>query len=317
MKKTFLFSLSLVALMVGCSKGNTTENKPLKIIAPVGAPAYAFYNEYNNENFETNAVPKNIIAQMTSSSENDIVVIDTTSGIQAINNGAPYKIASTITFGNFYIASTGNDENTTMEGDDKIILFGQGQTPDKIFHYLYGSEFDANIEYVAAASDAAACLVSGKNVATGSSVDYVFLAQPALQVALSNQNAATYGKASIYESIQEKYEAKNEGKKMMQASVFVKNTANKESVNTFLGNLKTNITSLLETPALLSSTVGTLELDVQKTKFGAPAAVVQAVTTKGNQLGLGYLEAFANKEAIDTFLGLFNIQQTNEEIYYK
>ena len=97
--------------------------KTLKILCPTGAPAVAFYNYAKDSNFETNSVPKNIVSEMNQNSTKDIIVIDTVSGLKAINNGAPFKIASTITFGNFYIASTGNDDNNQFRVDIDLSPF--------------------------------------------------------------------------------------------------------------------------------------------------------------------------------------------------
>ena len=180
-----------------CLTSCNVDHSSLKIICPTGAPALAFYN---TDNFETNSTPSNIVAMMNGDSNYDVVVIDTVSGLKAINNGADFKIAATITFGNFYIASTGSDDDNIMDKNDTIILFGQNQTPDLLFNKIYGEGY--NIEYVTNVQDAAKCLVTGTNMITKSTVDYVFIAQPALFTVLNNTNAATYGKANVYANIQ-------------------------------------------------------------------------------------------------------------------
>ena len=212
MKKYSTLLLSL--LLTSCN----VDSSSLKIISPTGAPALAFYNHSLNSNYETNSTPSNIVSMMNSSSDYDVVVIDTVSGIKAIEKGAPYKIAATITFGNFYIASTGNDDNNTFEKEDTIVIFGQNQTPDLLFKYIYGEGY--NIEYVTNVQDAAKCLAAGKNMITGSTVDYVFIAQPALYTILNNKDAKTYGKASIHINIQDEYFRKS-GNNVVQASIFV------------------------------------------------------------------------------------------------
>ena len=197
MKKKYLL-LSLICL-TSCNVDHST----LKIVYPTGAPALAFYNNVENANFETNSTPSNIVSMMNGNSNYDIVVIDTVSGIKAINNGANFKLAATLTFGNFYLAATGNDENSTLDKDDVVILFGQNQTPDLLFNKIYGEGY--NVEYVTNVQDAAKCLASGKNMITKSTVDYVFIAQPALYTILNNEDSPTYGNASVYANIQEEY----------------------------------------------------------------------------------------------------------------
>ena len=211
MKKiiTILTCLCLILTLGACSTSREEEVvtvektvktvEDMKIVAPSGAPSVAFYNFSDSASFETNGTPSNIVAMMSATEGPDVVVIDTVSGVNAINNGAPYLLAATITFGNFYIAATGNDEDGVMSADDNIILFGQNQTPDLVWHYIYGSEFDEAVSFVAAAGDAAAVLQTG-NDAQGNPADYVFLAEPALFASL-NKNE----KASIYANVQELY----------------------------------------------------------------------------------------------------------------
>lgn len=313
MKKKYLI-LSTLFLLTAC--GGKPDTSTLHIVCPSGAPAVAFYNEAKNARFETNSKPDNIVAMMTEKSDKDIVVIDTVSGIQAIQNGAPYSLAATITFGNFYIAATGNDDNQVMDADDKIVLFGQGKTSDFIFHYIYGNKFDANIEYVAAVKDAATCLATGKNAVTNSTIDYVFVAEPVLYATLNNANAATYGKASIYANIQELYQEKSQGLSLIQASVFVRNATDKKQLETYLGELETDIQSALENPNLVQEGMSQISLEEATTLYGIAPAIAKAVLADGNRLGLGYKKAIDQKTAIDQFIQLFDLGPTNEEMYF-
>ena len=270
----------------------------------------------NNKNFETNSTPANIVSMMTNKSDKDIVVIDTVSGIKAINKGAPYKIAATITFGNFYIASTGNDDNGVMETDDTIVLFGQNQTPDYIFHYLYGDIFDSNVEYVNNVQDAAKCLASGKNITTGSTIDYVFIAQPVLYTILNNKDSLTYGKASVYKDIQEEYKNKTNNMPLIQASVFVNNKTSEKDIKKYLKTLEDKINDALDNPEVITSQSNSLSDEELLALYGINLNVAKKVIENNNSLGLGYKEAKENKEAIDTFVNLFNMGDTDEEIYF-
>ena len=117
---------------------------------------------------------------------NDIVVIDTLSGLNAIKDAdAPYQILATITFGNFYLVGTGNDDDQTIDADDKIVLFGQNQTPDKLFKFLYPNF--TNITYVTNFQESGKCLCSGKTTNGAEDADYVFVAEPILTNILTNQ----------------------------------------------------------------------------------------------------------------------------------
>lgn len=304
-KLPFLALLALTA----CNQGNGDN---LKIIAPTGAPAFAFYAHANSANFETNDKPNNIVALMTEASDKDIVVIDTTSGLSAIENGAPYKIAATITHGNFYLVGTGKDENKTLDVGDTIVLFGQNKIPDKMFHYVYGNIYDEHVEYVPAVTDAATCLAGGKNLATGSEVDYVFIAQPAIY----NLEAKKGQPFETKINIQELYYEKSNNLPIMQASVFVKDTVNPADAKDFLKDLEEDILDAIEDPELLEINIDSLGESAAK-KFGATGTIARAVTEQNNALGLGYSDALENKAAIDNFISLFDMEATSEEIYFK
>lgn len=314
MKIKSLLICASCMLLASCGNPETPEkNKNFKIICPTGAPAVAFYNYGNNENFETNSVPSNIVSFMSETSPYDVVVIDTVSGLKAINNGAPYKIHSSITFGNFFIASTGHDEDEVMNEGDKIVLFGKNQTPDLIFHYIYGDTYNSSIEYVTAVSDAAACLASGKNVATDSDVDYVFVAQPVLFATLNNKDAKTYGKASVYANIQDAYKTKSGNKALVQASIFLKNKESND-YSEFLSSLEKDITDLVATPQKAVDALGEMDQTLVKSKYGILPNVMKAVLTNNNGLGLGFKKASENKENINNFISIFGMSAIKDEV---
>ncbi len=298
-------------ILTGC--GSVSHELPFKILTPNGAPAIAFYNYATDVNFETNGTPTNITAQMIENSEYDLIVIDTTSGINAIQNGAPYKLASTITLGNFFIAATGNDIDEEMNDGDTIVLFGTaGAVPSKIFHYLYGNEFDSGVEYVTNVANAASALVTGTNVATGNVADYVFIAQPVLYKALQSN-----ADASIYVDVQEAYKTKSDGLPLMQASIFIKNSANHSDVNYLLNTLKNDIENGIDHPNKIKEGIDLLnDVDLAISRFGVDSTTIQEVM-EDNGLGLGYLNALNNKEAVDAYINLFGMENTLEEIYYQ
>ena len=309
MKNRIVLSTLLTLLLTtSCS----SKNESIKVICPTGAPAVAFYNHFNDENFETNGVPSNIVSFMNEQSPYQIVVIDTVSGIKAINNGAPYRIHSSITFGNFFIASTGHDDNGVMDPTDKIVLFSQKQTPDLLFHYIFGNEFDSAIEYVTAVSDAAGCLASGKNALTKSDVDYVFIAQPALFATLNNKEAPTYGKSGVYANIQDLYKSKSNNKSLVQASVFVKN--NTKNCDKYLATLESDINSVISDPSKITTTLGEFDADQVKTKYGIAPNAMKAVIANNNSLGLGFKKASENKEDINNFISIFGLGAIDDKI---
>lgn len=315
--KRLTFLLILLLLLVGCSKDNN-ENKQLSVVVPSGAPALAFYNELDNSNFNTGDA-QSILPELKSENGSDVIVIDTVSGIKALNAGAKYKLAATITFGNFYIASTGNDDNGVMDDGDYIVLFSQGATPDLLFHHIYGDALDSNLHYVSAVADASACLIKGINISDEDRkvdeqpyVEYVLIAQPALSVALTkNENI------KVYADMQDEYYKSSGGLQMIQASVFVSDRLTDTQINEYLNGLENTINDLINDPNLFAQGVSELSDDEIKDIFGVANSKIAVTVLKNNSIGLGYRKAIDNKQAIDSYLRLFNMEETNEEIYVK
>ena len=125
----------------------------LKILAPTGAPSVALYNFATNSNFTTTSNPQEGLIPMFKTSEYDIIVAPTQGGLtQIVKQHANYKIAATITFGNFYIVSTGRDADNTFNENDKVLIFQENDVPGKVFKATYG-DLNLDITAVAAVSD--------------------------------------------------------------------------------------------------------------------------------------------------------------------
>ena len=313
-------TLLLVSTIAGCnsqkkddSSSESEEPITLSIACPSGAPALSLWNMYSQSNVEINASANNVIAYLSADSNKDIVIAPTNALVAVIKKNVPFKIAATITFGNFYIASTGNDDNGKMDKDDYVVLFQQNGLPDKLFQYVYGNDF-TNLHYVEAASNANACLISGVNIAdNNAAVDYVLVPQPALTGGLAKN-----GNAEFYADVQEDYKTVSGGKEITQASIFVKDSAEKSQVNRFLNKVEKDIESLLDNPDQIKDALSGLEDEQAQAKFGANSTLLAKVL-KDNSLGLGYKNALTNKASIDTFLTSLNFtnEETSENVYYQ
>ena len=311
MKNKILTLIPLMALLAGCN--NTPGKSDLTIVSPTGAPALAFYDYANASNFETNSVPTNIVAMMATS-QKDVVVLPTNAGMQAIiKNSVPYKIAATITFGNFYIVSMNNDDNQVMDERDNILLFQQNNVPDKLFHYVYGNDLNAGIHYANAVSDAATAIMSGSFIDGDESIvpNYVMVAEPVLTNVLSKKQTV-----SVYANIQEKYKEKSGNKEIFQASVFISDNTDKNKTKSFLSSLKEDIENAIADPTKLSAGMNKAGESAQEI-FGVAPVMAETVMRNNNGMGLGFKYAKDNKDAIVNFLGLFNINEVPETVYFE
>lgn len=318
--KKLLVLFSILLVLCGCSaqKNGSPEEiadpSTLTIVTPKGAPVLAFYDWISSENYSRVGADA-IGALWTGDQSPDVITVDITSGVKAISNGADYRLAAVVTFGNLYIGSTGNDENDTMDSDDRIVLFGnENMLPGKVFHYLYGTDYDDAIVYVADAQQAAACLMKGADL-EGNPIDYVFLAQPAMFAALKqNENA------SVAVDIQEAYRNKS-GMDIVQAGVFIKNSVSDATAEAFLNDLEVSISAGIEDPEKMYSALSVYEGDEFTTQFGLPNLnVVKAVFAQKNALGinamgLGFKRAKDIQNDINAFLAVMGMEETSEEIY--
>ena len=321
MKKLLLIFL-LLFVVCGCTgkKEETPSEKvidtdSLTIVTPTGAPVLAFYDQIANENYNRVAA-ESISALWTGDASPDILVVDLTSGVKAIANGADYKLGAILTFGNFYLASTSNDEDETMDTDDRIVLFGnENMLPSRIWHYLFNDEYDDSLVYEGNAQIAAAALASGK-ASDGSDVDYVFLAQPALFASMKKNE-----KAKISMDIQAEYKNRS-GLDMIQAALFINNRVDQETADEFLKKLEASIAARIDNTELANEGLSVYKDEEALTQYGFNPAVVVNVMKQTNALGnnamgLGFKRAIDIKDDIDAFLNVFGMDKTSEEIYFR
>ena len=313
-----LLSIALASCGSQGQKSNSTNSSngevdisSLSIMTPVGAPALGFYGFATYQNFETNSSPANIQTKMNAA-QKDVIVLPTNAGVKLIGQGAPYKLAATITFGNFFVASLNNDDNQVMDANDTILLFQKNNVPDKLFRYVYGDTLNSAIHYTQndAIDDAKQAVIDGEftDSVTGTKMvpNYVLLAEPAL--------TAVKAKVSVYANIQEEYRNKSNNLDIYQASVFIKNSLEADKANAFLDKLKSDIEGAIADPSKLSA--GMNKVESPATVFGVPSQLAENVLRNGNGMGLGFKKAKDNKAGIDRFLALFNFAETNEEIYF-
>ena len=305
--KNKLILLSMVALLSGCS--NNYEHN-LTIIAPTGAPSLAFYNFASDSNFATTNNPASLVADYMAPANKDVVVAPTNVGVQAIvKQNVQYKIAATLTFGNLYVAATGNDDDGVMDKDDYIVVFQKKAVPGLVFKSVYGEELINAAHDVGDVSFAAQCLMSGKDVTseTKDAVDYVLIAEPAFTNVLSKKEAV-----KEYANLQTEYKTKF-GVEIFQASLFVKNGVDASAL---LSTLEKDVDEVIKNGDLFTEKLSGLSEEQAQTLFGVVPKMAANVTKNNNRMGLGYKKAKENKEGIDKFLSLFGIDATSEEIYY-
>lgn len=286
----------------------------LKVASPAGAPASALYKYVKDSHVEVTGAAA---AYISANSDVDVVFAPTNAGIAAIKQGAPYQLAATVTFGNFFLVSTGKDSDGVLSADDYIVGFQQNAVPGKVISHAYP---DLPVDYWTvgegseAMQKAAACAISGINTGDDNHpVDYVFLAEPAVTNVLSkNANASVVG------NVQEKFKEHSSGMQITQASIFIRNAVAKEKADAFLAAIQKDVHEFLEDPTALNQYVEGIEAESFQSIFavGSAQALIN-LTRNGNKMGLGFALAKDNKDAIANFMSLFGMTKIDEAVYYQ
>ena len=292
--------------MAGCNnKAKEDYQLDLKVASPAGSPAIALYKYLGSDNYEVNSDANNVTAYF-STNDKDVIVAPTNAGIVAINKGANYKIAATVTFGNFYLISTGKDEDNTLNEGDKVIAFQQNGIAGKLFDYIY-SDKSLDVTYLGTAAD-----VKNKVLTEDVDAGYVMLAQPVVNAVLKAKSDF-----KLFANMQEDYKTKSGGKEITQASVFINNGTDKAKAKKFLSNLENDIKALLENPDVLIEATKGIDDVILTSKLSAQKEGVVALLKNNNAIGIGYKYAKTNQESINFFMGTLGVSaKIDEKVYF-
>lgn len=308
--KQLLITLLPLLALSACNKA--TYKLDLQVATPAGSPSTAFYKYLGDtEHLEVNGNANNVIAYFTStdsSQRKDIVVAPTNAGIAAINKGAQFKIAATITFGNFFLLSTGKDEDGNLNEGDKVYAFQQNGVAGKLFNYVYGDK-GLDVTYLTDAASVKNEILTNKDF----DADYVLLAQPVVAAILGQKSDY-----KIYANVQNDYKTKSGNHEITQASVFVRNDVDTKVAKRFLSSIKSDVEELLKNPEqAINKYTSEIEDPVFSTKLTGTKQLITTLLTNNNQIGLGYKAAFENKASIDLFIKALGLPESNEEIYFR
>ena len=312
MKKKLFIALLATTALTGCSSrpNINLRQTDLKIAAPTGAPSIAMYGFANGLTSVNPPIPE------FQKGTYDVIVAPTDGGLnQIINNSAHYKIAATVSFGNFFLLSTGNDDDGVLNAGDDVLYFQPSAVPGKVFNYLYG-DLELNTYSVDNFNKTSPVILNNGvykvDETTTVNLDYIFTAEPIV----TNTNSVS----KIYHRAREQFSTKSSGKRIMQASVFVNNNTSSEKINEFLTLLKQDIKAALDNPQAIADIFNVYgNADEQIQLFGYNASTVVGAQNNGNGLGLGFLNAYEYKSDIQSFINLVSpaLGEIGEEVFYK
>ena len=221
-------------------------------------------------------------------------------------------MAAVVTFGNFALVKV-NDSDAELSSGDKVLFFQENDIPGLVFKYLY-NDLGPQTYTVASANMTLSALNTGvykPDESTTVNLDYVFSAEPMI----TNANKAS----KVVERASEAFERKADGKKIIQAAVFVNTNTPTAKIDKFLDLLESDITSGVANPKNFTKTMNLVGGDEEQMQlFGFKSTVVYNCMKDYNGLGMGFYRASEHKQEIDYFVNdILNSGLTiTDEAYY-
>lgn len=170
----FILAMTLVMLMVACSKVNNIESNEeinATLISPDGLPSIAI-SKLIADNTKIDNITLNCTIQKTTDlllselmkGEADLAIVPSNLALQAYKKELGYKVAGTIGWGSLYLVSTEDISDLSKLEGCEVYNTGKGLTPDIVFKNILSNNNinEENIEfsYVGAASELAPLLIS-------------------------------------------------------------------------------------------------------------------------------------------------------------
>ena len=271
-KKWFVLCSMLmsVLLLVSCSAAPKLEQ--IKVVAPSGATAISIAKpmkdtlDVNGTKVQYEVVPTTdlIVARLTSG-EADFAVVPVNLAAQLYQKKMPYKLASVVTWGNLFIASSEPLSGWDSLKGQEIYMMGKGLVPDIVFRTLLQKngldpDKDVNIVYLSGATELAPNFLSGK-------AKISMLPEPVLTTVKMKKSDT-----QVFLDLQEEWnKAFGTENGYPQAGVYVKEELiqkNPQFVKDYLKILSDGMTWLNDNAAQAGTYAEELEL-------GLPAAVVE------------------------------------------
>ena len=271
-KKTLAITIILALLatlsiaLISC---NDKSEQQINVVVPDGAPALAIANmlksgfEYENYkvNFEIVAGAAEVSAKITAK-QADISILPTNIAAKLYSNNVDIKLVAANIFGVLYIVGTEQIESISDLRGQKILVTGQGGTPEFVLKFLLGDAYsDVNVEFIAQGSDAIAALKAG-------TAKFALLGEPAASMAVAKANAI------MLFDLQDEWEKKTGNDGYPQAgTIATTNLIENHSgfLKAFLKEVQKNVTYIVETPT--GEINEALKNNNSLVNFGSPAII--------------------------------------------
>lgn len=142
-KPKSLFVLAFASLLFSCG-GEEKISYELSWLSPTGSPTLAFYSEAENSNWVSTSTPAALIPAAFASASYDAIVFDGITGLNLIEKQQrPYRLASWINEGSFYLVSAKYDMDgaKNLENRPTIDAFVASGTASVLFRDVAANTF--------------------------------------------------------------------------------------------------------------------------------------------------------------------------------
>lgn len=308
MNKTPLLFLPLAFLaLAGCAGSNSTSSAALSSeaahdihwLTPTGTPTLAFYDQGKNTNWVSSSNPQTVVVPAFATSDYDAIVFDGTSGLNILskNSAYPYRLASWISRGNFYVVSTKHTASDAFSATSTIEGFVKTGNASQAFMALAKNAWgwayqEANLTFETGVAQVKANLENNDTA-----YDYYIVAEPVLTASKATLKAKGITLNLIYD-LQSEWKNKYGGE-IPAAGLFV-NTASYASypnaIKTFLADTQKRQDSAVKDPASVKSELDAYGDDTAvSARFGYASKLVSALQgNNANRFGI-----FQTGEATD------------------
>lgn len=303
-----ILALFMAVGLTACSTQTGNEEpvasaEPIKVLAPMGAPALSLLGLYGNENVTIDTVDGSdvIRAELAKAdSEYDAIIAPINLGATLLSKGkSEFLLDSAVTWGNLYIVGT--DENA-LESEGVFAAFGEQSVPQKVLESSMDLEsLPLEVTYFGSANEVQAQLLTGK-------ANVGMLAEPAATATIAKAKEKGL-ELKIIKDLQEAYKEQNNMDQVgyPQAALFVKK-GSEEKVASYIEEASDFVENATDETIAKAVETATVE------KLGVPSAeIVQKTWERQN---IHFKKAADIKTDIDTFLKQFSITLT-EEAYSK
>ncbi|MHB8097253.1 MAG: hypothetical protein ACYDEI_06350 [Erysipelotrichaceae bacterium] len=303
MKK--IFSILLISLLVACT-AKPLEWENLTILSPKGAPALSLVPliQENKDSIEF-VDGTDVLSAELIKGEKDVIIAPVNLGAALSKKDSnPYRLYGIVTWGNLYLVS---NADAALVESEPIAIFGEQAVPGLVFNSL---KDQLGQTFVPTAFNA---VTDVQGQLLSKSFNIGLMAEPLVTATIAKAKTLESPlNLTVYKDLQVLWQEKTGFDNFPQAAIYIKADISDEKLKQVEARLELMMAYNIE----LNNNPSMLETDITEelaTTLGVPASKI--LTQAWDRMNVNVVKAEDNKEAIEAFLELFNLNGL-ENLYY-